>query len=251
MTSCCFIIIFLIIIFSIIIIYLFIILKNKLTKQEILTNIHQKLEYENKNKQIEIKNNNLENNNNNDEDDDEKEKNYIVFSLINNIPNMQTLKCHSTKCNFTQYDNIQICSNHLINHIKIRSDKSTLKNVTYIHLNKAIIIFITLNEHACVNEQENSPEDLNYITAYISKFMDDKNIIIYKIMMKNNKFILNENFNHLYDTIKISTMNNEIIPTAPPFSLSKNPYEKLAENLKSTTTTTTDSIVEGKFIHIT
>lgn len=131
-------------------------------------------------------------------------------------------------CEFTTFCNIQICR-HVAEIARIDYDKNTVKNVTYIHLPKCIIIFITKNHNVCKREQEvKLEEDINYINAYASKYVDSS---IYTVYYDNEtqKFIDNTDAINDHYTIYINeesskrelmeTTYKSTQPTAPHSSL--------------------------------
>lgn len=133
----------------------------------------------------------------------EKIFNEVTFTCIDNKPAVYI--CSNKKCKYTSICNLQICK-HLIDNVTISYDKQTNKNVTYIHIDNCIIVFITKNENLCMKEQEFSSEDINYIKSYTSKYIDTS---VYKVQFDSStrKFI---NFNgdeHEEYTILLNSNN--------------------------------------------
>lgn len=105
---------------------------------------------------------------------------FITFSIFDNNPAARLCEKKETdkKCEYMEVCNIYLCK-HLTNNSKIHTDKNTLRNVTYIHINKTIVVFISKNENVCSKEQDVSLEDINYINAYTSKHPDFSVYIVF------------------------------------------------------------------------
>lgn len=101
---------------------------------------------------------------------EETVNNYLTFSPLDHSPSVRLCGSETgKKCDYMDICNIYICK-HMTNSTKIYTDKNTLKNVTYIHTDKCIVVFISKNENVCSKEQDMSLEDINYINAYTSKY---------------------------------------------------------------------------------
>ena len=135
-------------------------------------------------------------------------KNLIVFfSVYNNNPSLR-LCPDKQQCEYMEFCNIHLCK-HLTQISKINTDKNTKQNVTYIHLPKCIIVFITKNEMTYKKDQEITlDEDVNYISSYTSKYIDMSIFIVFydKATMK---FI--DLPGKFYDEYSIQTENEPLV----------------------------------------
>ena len=163
---------------------------------------------------------NLTDHDNYDKEEEEKEqeqiqnstittiKNLMVFfSVYNNKPSLR-LCPDRQQCEYMEFCNIHLCK-HLTQIAKLNTDKNTKQNVTYIHLPKCVIVFITKNETTCKKDQEITfDEDVNYISSYTSKYIDMSIFIVFydKATMK---FI--DLPGKLYDEYSIQTENEPLV----------------------------------------
>lgn len=207
MSTCCFLIIFTIIVVGIIIVYLLLRLYKRLDeKTPTTTSNNLELNIKNDDDEITDTNSSSSDSSGGGNSIDAEILNYVIFSLYQNHPTIRICS-RKSNCNFMELCNIHVCK-HLLNRVKIQSDKNTLKNVTYIHIGKCIIVFATINDSICSKEQESCLEDTNYINAYTSKFID---FTIYSIFYdkESKKFVDSDKKQHDEYTLSLTMSENE------------------------------------------
>lgn len=166
--------------------------------------------------------------------------NTAIFSIHEKRP---SIRLCSGNCDFIEFCNVQMCR-HLVEQARIDNDKNTIQNVTYIHLTKCIIVFVTKNDNICKKEQEfiTSEDDINYINSYVSKYIE---LAAYTIFFDRDqqKFIdfhgpPTDEYTLDINGDKQKERNTKQQPTAPP-------------QLAASSTTSSSSQPQGQFFYIT
>lgn len=213
MSICCFMIITILIILSIILLGAIYFFYKKMYITKAINN-----------KNIELVDNRHQNDINDNVHNDEKFSiDVISFVQHDNLPVIRV--CRKTDCDYIKFCNIKICK-HMINNVKIENDKYTVRNVTYIHLDNCIIVFITNDENVSHKEQELShEEDINYIKSYTSKFLQ---VSVYIVYFEKKRLKFKDYRHNEYDEYSILIQPKQItreidfdeqhLPSAPQIS---------------------------------
>lgn len=257
MSKCCFLTIIVIVVVSILILSAIYMLRKTIEEKTIKLN-----EYNEENNLQALTTMPVDNDDDDEmkKDEDDEDFSCATFFKFENSPAIRICSVNRAECEYMNFCNIKICKHiNNNNNVKINNDKNTTRNVTYIHMDTCIIVFITRNENVCHKEQElMREEDNNYIKSYTSKFMD---LSVFKIIYDDHKqlFIdvfgkehkiysiplqLHHNLIREVDTDDINTQN--YTPSAPSSSQHDNQQSQRQQHHHNTTVTPIKQRIDNK-----